>query len=235
MHCFFDKRKTGAKGLALSKNLASLGLKIGDRVCQSAEMRDIGLIFDLVPPYTVTFWRPSRETLARRRLPVWCPHLGFDITSITVDPMHTLHLGLLQRFCSYVFWNFLLANVYNVPFPTEDELILLGLARMRAELYGWYSGYKAMHPGITELSDFTRKTLGEKGKWELKCKAAATRPLFSFCLHLLRKYPNRCPGHDAVLANGEAMYRILEIWREQGDVPTQAAQKDVKFDMGNSQ
>jgi hypothetical protein len=95
-----DKRDNGARGLALVSDLPPLAcgvvLLADDRLEPSEGFQDYARVYDTPPPFTVTFWRPSQESLARHRNPlVW---EGTGLTpkrSITTDPLHCFYLGVL--------------------------------------------------------------------------------------------------------------------------------------------
>ena len=121
-----------------------------------------------------------------------------------------------------------LANARSVPFPSEDEQIAVGFARLRRDLAAFCKGYKRSNPdaaNLTEVSDFTRKTLGDKGKYDLKVKAAHARPLLAFALHLLRTKPGLIENEQAAMQNGAALDQILTIFRREPDVISEAGNK----------
>lgn len=219
----YDKRSSGSKGRCLTANFPALGLKAGDRVEPTPELRDVADFDSLVAPCAVLFWRPANETHTRRRNPLFSVDMGVTLAALVVEMMHVMHLGVLQKFVSWSWWGLILGNVFGLTISNEEELIELSVHRLRAEYFAWVGPYRRAHPELersfTQLPDLTPKTLGPKvAAFILKTKAAMTRPLVPFTLMLLQKYPDKFLGQAATAAAGGAMDRILTILREAGPV-----------------
>ena len=126
-----------------------------------------------------------------------------------------------------------MCNAWAAPATSEEELIVLSVHRLRAQLYAWYPSYthdEEGDPKATQLSDLTLKTLGPKGTYMLKTKGAMTRPLAPFCIFLLRRLNGVLANHGAVLKSGEALERILVVLKRQGrTVSAVAIQERAQF------
>eukprot|EP00969_Alexandrium_andersonii_P290052 12820137-Alexandrium_andersonii.AAC.1 len=59
---FWDKRKQGSKGRALSRNIPEFGLERGDRLEPCDTLPDVAELENAALPIRVVFWRPSCET-----------------------------------------------------------------------------------------------------------------------------------------------------------------------------
>jgi hypothetical protein len=213
----------------LDRDFPLLRLKQGDRIEPSAELRDVAAFDQLELPATVLFWRPACETLTHHRNPLLCSELGIGYDSLIVDVLHCMHLGVLQRYVSFCLWSLILANSFKVRATGEDELIALSAGRVRALLFEFYPRYKRLDPDhstLTELNDFSVKTLGPKGAYVLKTKAAMTRPLVPFTLELLQKFGGSLPHQAALHAGGTALNRILLVMRAHADVMPSSAVQD---------
>jgi len=222
---FYDKRTAGNKGRCLSMAFPELGLRVGDRLEPSANLRDVAEYDSLPLPSEVVFWRCSSEASTKHRNPMFSRSLGVTLSSMVVDMLHALHLGVLQKYVAFVWWSLIWRNAWSVTATNEEELIVLSVHRLRADLYAWYPSYTFGEggPNATKLSDLSLKTLGPKGAYMLKTKGAMTRPLVPFCIYLLRRYNGILANHAAALKTGEALDRILVVLKGQSHVVSATA------------
>ena len=102
----YDKRKDGARGLALIAPIPELSLLAGDRIEPSAALPDVGLFFELRSfPAPIVVWRQSDETLTRRRSPLFDQDIGLTPSEcLTEDTLHCLYLGIMHAFCKHAVW-----------------------------------------------------------------------------------------------------------------------------------
>ena len=184
---FYDKRPSGSHGRALARDVPEAHLLAGDRLEPSAALADPG-DFELLNnfPVTITFWRPSETSLLHFRSPFWCSEIGLlpSTTPATVLP-HTLYLGPMLSWCSYVCWSFLDANVFGQNAASEYESKMVSLSIMKTELFNFYVDYDASHPGspCTRVTDLTPKMVGlGVGYRRLKTKAMETFFFLRFSL-----------------------------------------------------
>ena len=225
----YDKRRSGNKGRCLNQHFPAWGLQSGDRLEVTENLRDHADFESLVPHAMFCFGRCQNETLSRRRLPLMSAELGITQDCLIVDMLHCLHLWVLQKYVSFVWWSLILGDAFKAHAPNEEELILLSVNRLRGELFAFYPGYRRENPDhstLTEVSDLTVQTLGPKGSYLLKTKAAMTRPLVPFTNMLLRKMPGSIPDQNALLLAGESLDRLLRIFRGQSDTINPSALQD---------
>jgi hypothetical protein len=65
-------------------------------------------------PLDVVFWRRSRESLTRRRNPIFNRSYGVTAErSLTVDVLHALNLGIMLALVKFVVWFFLDAKLWG--------------------------------------------------------------------------------------------------------------------------
>ena len=155
--------------------------------------------------------------------------LGVTYDALIVDVLHCMHLGVLQRYISFVWWPLILRNAFDVDAVNKDELIVLSVGKMRAKLFAFYPAYRAENPEhstLTELSDLSVKTLGPEGLYLLKTKAAMTRPLVPFTTRLLREIGKKIPNHRPLLRVGESLDRMLRVMREKTTIMRPTAVQD---------
>jgi hypothetical protein len=226
---FYDKRKHGSRGKTLDRDIPSLGLLHGDRLEPSDGLRDIGAFDNIELPCDIVFWRLADESISHHRNPIFSGATGVTYDCLIVDVMHCLHLGVVQRYVSFVWWSLISANAFRVVATGEDELISLSVHRLRAQLFEFYPRYRKQdpeHSTLTELSDLSMKTLGPKNAYMLKTKAAMTRPLLPFSVELLRRFGGDLPGNKALHAAGVALNKLLLALRSEPDVPSPGAVQD---------
>ena len=230
---YFDARKNGGRGRCLSGNIDALGLRTGDRLEPNPLLRDPADFEELTAPCEILWWRPSNDTWVRRRCPLFSDDYGVGVQSLIVDILHCLHLGVLQKYVVYCWWRLIEHNAWQVPATNEEELFIFSVHRLRADLFGWYPAYRRARPEemntMTELPDVTPKTLGPKGAYLLKTKAAMTRPLVPFTVDLLKKMlPNNIPGQSGLQAAGESLDRLLVLLRQSPRVPNSSTTQDLR-------
>ena len=66
--------------------------------------------------------------------------------SITVDVLHTLHLGAFLVFCKYIIWELLGAGCWHPSQGAEAERVQVAVLAMRAVLWMWYSERHKKYP-----------------------------------------------------------------------------------------
>ena len=210
---FYDRRRGGANGRALARDLPDAGLLAGDRLEPCDSLPDPG-DFELITvfPTTVVFWRSSETSLAHFRSPFWDVDLGLTPTSIpAIDLMHTLYLGPMLVWSMRVLWLFLDANIWGSNSPTDYEGKLICLSVIKIALERFYSEYDAVHPGhpCTRLSDLTPKMVGLGAARRLKTKAMETYYLLLFFIEFM-------PSHLAALGADAAAF--LEAGKQLRDL-----------------
>ena len=135
----YDKSKgTGAsRGRAL--RIDACGLSKGDRLEPTCGLPDVASFDTLQTPATVLFWRPTAETFTKHRNPLFDDAIGITPERcVMIDWLHTLSLGIFQDFLAALFHKlFYIVNAWKVP-SGRDNLRLLSVARLQADLFSWY-------------------------------------------------------------------------------------------------
>ena len=222
-HLKFDKRKNrGYKGLALFADYPPLLLRAGDRVEPSKSVPDIGrLEHHETFPLVITFWRTSNQKHAIHRMPLFDDGLGISVDTIALDTLHTLHLGIMNRFVCFALWQLLLSSAWAEPDapegarPTVAQLELK-ILRLRSALWIWYSERHADHPleNLTRLQNLTMGMLGSVQDQVLKAKGAETKALLLFTLDQLELYKADVPNSAMVLTAGQELATFLKLCDE---------------------
>ena len=136
---WFDKRRHGHAGRCIRRAYPEFGLEVGDRLEPSVENPDILEFDDWVDfPRHALFWRPSRESMARHRNPLFSVR-GVTHKSITVDILHAVYLGVAQVWILGAFWKIMDDNAFHVVCTDRGTRDVLSAARIRIEIMEWYA------------------------------------------------------------------------------------------------
>ena len=179
-----DRRRDGARGLALRSNVSFLGVNLlkNDRLEPSAALPDTHACFlwtaDSYPSVPLTFWRRSKETHARRRSPLIAKHLGTTFSSaFCVDWLHTLSKGVfafcLGEYYNSVFW----ANLFRVPHADWDTIVAMSVHRIQHMLKAWYRDQEKHGRNPTRIE---RLVSGMFNKKEVTLHASETNHFMVF-------------------------------------------------------
>ena len=128
-----------------------LGLRNGDRLELSTNYRNLAALDTMAPPYSLRFWRRSAETLARRRNPLMCEWLGITQDRLAIDLMHTMHLGILLRYLSWVWWKLVDCDFFRVDVSTKEVRVDLTVDRLRCLLFIFIRGTRRSTPTMLAL------------------------------------------------------------------------------------
>ena len=116
----YDKKNTGLHGRGLLVDYERLGLIAGDRIEPSWAVPDIGCLEELVKvdtafPLDLTFWRTTRHQGIQHNNPLMASDiLGISLDTFALDLLHTLHLGILNRFVASCLWSMFAIDIFNV-------------------------------------------------------------------------------------------------------------------------
>lgn len=216
----YDKRDDGSRGRALIQDYPALKLEKGDRLEPSKGLSNVAN-FEIIEnlPQMVLFWRPSAQTWTHHRNPLFAADIGISSESLAIDTLHTLNLGIFQKFVAKVWWMLLLSDAFHVAGSlgnrhNQQELVATGTLRLRHELMTWYPQYQNENPTSTfsRLSDLVVTTLGDRDKQNIRTKAAETRPLISFCKHLLAKFEVSAAERPLIGACDELL-RFIDVMK----------------------
>ena len=221
----FDKRKDGSRGLALTKDFPSAGLLADDRLEPSAALPDIGKFEELSSfPTRVTFWRMSRQSLVLHRCPLWDEQLGITPTrSLTIDSLHTWHLGVVAEFSKIAVWALLDSTEWTSTASTAQERGEVAMLILRSELKQFC---QQCTEDLTPPHDFTPKMLGTAKHPKLKLSGAETWALLQFLKQALVKYAAKVEKSGILIEAAGLLDRIHRISKQtSGKVPP-ALQQD---------
>ena len=213
----FDRRKDGLRGRGMVDNLPEYGLLRGDRLEPTETCPDIGAHFDELAsgpfPVTVVFWRRTQETMARHRCPLMSVP-GVTVSTLMIDTLHCLFLGVVQRFLETSMWLCITCNVWQTSSAhaaTRDELCV---QRCRADLFQWYKTFRRAHPNVqvTELQDLTPGMLGTRLNPNFTPKGMEARWMVPFVNELLVRYKEKLPSQQAdhLIASGASLENLIQ-------------------------
>lgn len=227
----YDKRRGGGSGRCLMVDIEHLQLFKGDRLEPHLGLPDVAM-FDSVSswPCRTLFWRRSNQTRARHRNPLFDPAIGITLdSSLMVDKLHTLHLGPALVWTGHALWKVVVADVFGTK-ATGEALYTMSVQRIRGLLWPWYRRQRQLYPEkeLTQVQDLTVAMLGGKPSTpNLGTKAAETKGLLPFALHLLREH-RACfeePEIGYLIGAGAALQAYFDLLDEAPrNVPPQTLQ-----------
>lgn len=231
----YDKRDSGSHGRALTQNIPSLGLLANDRLEPSPALPNVAGLEELQMPATVTFWRPSEESICRHRNPLFCARIGLSVVSLTVDTLHALYLGVMNRWCAIVIWFLFSSGVFGAN-GAADENLRNSILLLRNTLTTWYGDDRRANPSrvLTRLNDLTVKMVGTSAEPKCKTKGAETFGMLLFLVDMLGRYATSLDAASRRLHRaGCALVRLVEIWDSCGRVMPPAARQELKLKIPN--
>eukprot|EP00959_Pyramimonas_sp_CCMP1952_P467966 9492458-Pyramimonas_sp.AAC.1 len=167
-------------------------LRPQDRLDPSPGCLDTGQFEEATLPFEACFWRRHFDQKGAcldpvsRRVPIFCEAVGITPqSSLMIDTLHTLYLGVFQRYVAFVVWACISENVY-VMSGNAEEVLELTLARLFLDLKQWY--HSRGIPKSEQLGQLTSKMVGVKKKQELKTKAAETGTIVSWAAGVAQKH-----------------------------------------------
>ena len=222
-----DVRSKGKQGLCLTEDIPALGLVKGDRVEPSQTMEDAHAILHRNTPVRIVFWRTSAETITKHRNCFFSKALGTDVqSSLAIDAMHTLALGVFAQFVVYCLWTLLDCNLTKHKANDKETRDAANLRAIRVQLFQFYKQFEqsgSIH-SITRVVDIQLTTLGSRQSPILHLKAAETVGVLRFLDHYL-------PSVSGTLSPlwGQAATSLRVFWDKMQESPmivSEALQKD---------
>ena len=127
----------------------------------------------------------------------------------------------------------MIADIYDVMKPTEDERYRVGIQRLRADLWQWYNVMRKQKKDgkprhTSELQTLTLKMLGTKADPKLRAKAGQTKDLLGFVVHMLETHLEKLKDHNGkeLLEAGKSILVVMDIMNNHGRVlPHEALQE----------
>ena len=215
----YDKRKTGARGRALTRDVLVNGvnLRSNDRLEPSKQLPDVGGLDGITNfPLEVIFWRSSDSTLSRHRNPIFDPELGVTPKkSLVVDVLHAVFLGILLCWCRIAIWSLILCGAYGHS-GANHEHIVAAVMVIRSHLMRFYKTYERENPGetLTRLADLTPSMLGTSSDQQLKTKGGETWGFALFIFSELKtKHCMLGAEGQRLLHAGDMVVGTIKIWK----------------------
>ncbi len=177
---FYPKGKKG-RGRALSRPIAALGLRAGDRIEHGFDLADPGsLLLDPANlehkplPFTCIFWRQRMDSRGRlldavsRRNPIFSvAHLGTSVSrTLALDSLHLVYLGVCGRLVSTILWRLVLEN----PFGCQGDADVI----VDQECFGGFENGREIETWPWSNSEELVETLRQL--WALEPRASLSIP-----------------------------------------------------------
>ena len=209
------------------KRGAPFGLQAGDRLCVGGDIGyDLHSLEDQIVPFEAIFFRPSQQSAIAGVSVMFnvegLHNYGVNFFSIEffVDCiLHTVDLGIAQRYCGHSIKCLLECNVFNLRHATKGARMEVGALVIRRHLKEHYkrrdraNAYKRRS---TRIRAFSLKKLGKISCPAVKCKGGETRALVYFCTEMLHKYKEVCGLQGQFLAaSGDALVSYYELCRTE--------------------
>ena len=177
-----------------------------------------------------SFWRRPSESLARHRNPLFDTTIGVTPwASITIDVMHTFHLGITNAYCKHVLWELLTQGAW-VKRPTQEETVASNILMCDHERKTWFKSYHRAHPGEkTSPFKVRRKIVGDTSERKLTLKAAQTWYFLLFMISVLTRCRSFVDGAECFLEAGNLLADVMRKF-ERGVVVRSLRDRQVLWD-----
>ena len=161
------------------------------------------------------FWRPSAETLVRRRLPLWDPTIGVTPDRVlTIDWLHDISLGPAQDLSQFILHELIHRNVFDVPRGTLETRTELSILQMEAVLYRWYEAQRRKgRQQLTQIQKLDKNMFGTYTHQTFSLKAAEANFFIEFLGFLLDVHRNRLPEYSLWRRAVSAMLTCIDLIR----------------------
>ena len=160
-------------------------------------------------PLLITFWRTSVQKGILHRCPLFAEGLGLSHSSFCLDVLHTLHLGIMNRYVHGVFMRLFAGDAWRLPATTTtgDARLAMNTARLRADIFEWYVKRAKLYPheGLTRMQDLT---IGMASPI-LKTKGAEAKGLLYFCVDAVEVHQARLQDAALLTAAGSELVKFL--------------------------
>ena len=230
---YYDKRTQGSRGRSLKAPIPELNLKAHDRLEPCAGCPDIARFGEVPLPVTVVFWRPSAETICRHRNPLFSASSGVSLSSLRVDTLHCMYLGVYQVHCSQVVWGLIECDAWGSRLEghtTAVERVQASCIKLQADLAAWVRQRRRSHPDeiITEVQEITPSTVGgSRDDQRMSLKGGETKTLLRFLQDFLPRFEHQVANASHMLSAGRAMLRQIDLLKSAGVAFTRAEQQDL--------
>ena len=146
--------------------------------------------------------------------------IGFRLECVAIDTLHTVDQGVASHIIGNVFW---LIAVKKKAFggSTQDQQI----KNLDSHLRKWYQATKTRKRSMVQ-GKLTKERIKTSKDWpKLKCKAAATRHLSGYAVHLMNMYGT--PEDQPVRALCQLLHRFYEILNEESQCFSPSANAEM--------
>jgi len=215
----FDDRKQKC-GRILARDVPILGLCRHDRLDPSPDLPDTEMFEDRAAPFTAIFWRRRLDHRRRnldsalRRNPIFSRGVGITPqTSLHIDTLHILYLGVFQRYCSEVIWNVLECNMYDAT-GGQDVVQEKNISQLFVDYRVWCQRENV--DLSYRIGTLTRKMLGQQHLRDLKTKAAETGVLVRWATDFCARNTAKFEGARILEEAGRALLSYMDIIRTRG-------------------
>lgn len=203
------QKRQGASGRCLVEDVPSLRLLRGDRLEPSDGLPDIGA-FELTDtwPLTVVLWRQQPSVGVQHRLPIFRSTTGCTMERLCIDHLHTMNLGVYQRWCLHSLWALIRANAWGVrPGCSAKEMHHLSCDYIRGELAEYYTDLRRTNPGIdiTQIPLHPLRTIGGDAGKVLRTKGAEAKCLVGYVVRALERRGADVPRRTMLLEAGQCL------------------------------
>ena len=199
----------------LLHDLPDLGLQKGDRLEPSPDLRNIAYFESRNLNFTATFWRIHRDRRGRladrvhHRNPLFCNEIGITPqSSMQVDLLHTVYLGVLQRYVQGVMWGAIDSNIWGVD-GNRSAVIEQTISSLEVDIKRWY--IRSVIPTSSRVNHIKTSMLGTDAKRELKLKAAETGTLVPWAVDFSTRYRNALLNGAQLKAAGETLVEYMSL------------------------
>ena len=109
------------------------------------------------------FWRTSSAVRLNRRCILFLVR-GITYKILAHCGLHCLDLGVVSRYIAFCLWVLILADIWDLPASTADEMAAIGLMRLRSELWCHFSEQRKLNPGasFSEVHDLSVGMIGSR-------------------------------------------------------------------------
>lgn len=233
----YDKTRQGVRGLVLKQAIPEMGVNKDDRVEPSWDLMDTGEVLtcpkDTKYPITITLWRRSDETRSRHRNPLFdAPgrnQIGISTSSLALDVLHTIHLGIAQFCILEILWRAFDADVFETNIISKEDRLGAHCQMLEAQLFKWYKQRSTKYPEekLTHLKTLKQTMLGTGPSSTLKTKAAESFGLLLFCLDFVDMHKLKIPKADLLYPCVQELLSVLAIMKREPDFLSAEAYQDL--------
>ena len=213
---FEDRRKTG-RGLCLRADYPPLALLKDDRLEPWDGCMDIEQFEKLSQfPAKVMFWRRACEGFTHHRNPMFSESVGlFPGTSLALDWLHTLSLGIFQTWCSFALVKLFEEDAWCTASPNMDTRFLLSVTSMSTDLERWIRAQSREGRKLTEVGALKSEMFGTPSKPKFGFKAGETNAFLEYMVERLVPDKLGFLGSDArtIVDAGNCLFELLKLIR----------------------